>query len=205
MSYFNGGSQGFVMMPPDRISRFAQPWLRYICIAGVSAASDADELRHHGVTHVYTLMSANDPDLVRLLRRLAIPQRFTRVDDEERVDIIAVARRLYPQMERDRRSRPDACILVHCRAGWSRSASTLLYHLMRSWRMPLRHAWRMPLRHAWRLLKEARPVADPNNGFRAQLHRWDQQQQEMRYLCGLEAAYRLDQRGYTKPRYEASL
>jgi hypothetical protein len=75
----------------------------------------------------------------------------------------AVCRRAYRKLDRDRRKQ-DARILVHCQAGISRSASFLIYHLMRS--------WEMTFDVAFRVVKQARKRINPNQGFRAQLRIW---------------------------------
>lgn len=134
-SYYNPGPFGWVRAPADRISRFADPKLCYLAISGVEAATNEAELLCHNITHVVTLMNRLDPDLERLLARIGIRQHFVSIDDAPDVDLLAVARRLYPLLDRWRRDiqDDDGCILVHCRMGISRSATLVLYHLMRSW------------------------------------------------------------------------
>jgi protein-tyrosine phosphatase len=59
----------------------------------------------------------------------------------------------------------DGKVLVHCYAGVSRSVSVVCYHLMKSRKIPFLDA----LAH----VQSIRPIADPNNGFREQLTRWE--------------------------------
>jgi hypothetical protein len=47
-------------------------------------------------------------------------------------------------------------------------------------------SWRLPIRTAFTMLHRARPIVDPNNGFRKQLNEWNERAQCMRYLCGLD-------------------
>lgn len=52
-------------------------------------------------------------------------------------------------------------ILVHCAAGISRSASIVIYHLMKTYKITYNDALNM--------LRQVRPIVNPNNGFEKQL------------------------------------
>jgi protein-tyrosine phosphatase len=54
-------------------------------------------------------------------------------------------------------------VLVHCAAGISRSASIVIYILMRK--------YNCPYSAAYQFLKRRRPIIDPNPGFQLQLKR----------------------------------
>ena len=58
-------------------------------------------------------------------------------------------------------------MLVHCFAGVSRSASVVLAYLMRE------HG--LSLRAAFKLAKAKRPFINPNEGFRVQLQKYEQE------------------------------
>ncbi len=163
-----------MQMPP--FYRYADAFkdnrLRYILIGALGAAEDEHHLRHLGVTHVYSVM--NHP-LKPYCNGIVF--RSWKVEDEVDVDIMLVARKVYRQLDVDRRV-AGARILIHCRAGISRSASVVLYHLMRS--------WTMTFEDAYTLLKQIRPMVDPNPGFRRQLREWSDTARGTRYLCALE-------------------
>ncbi|KAL0175932.1 hypothetical protein M9458_028262, partial [Cirrhinus mrigala] len=53
-------------------------------------------------------------------------------------------------------------ILVHCKMGVSRSASTVIAYLMKQ------QGW--ALDHALNHVRERRPIVQPNEGFLKQLH-----------------------------------
>lgn len=57
-------------------------------------------------------------------------------------------------------------MLVHCRAGVSRSASIVIVYVMRKYNIPLREAYERV--HA------KRPVIAPNNGFWRQMIRYEE-------------------------------
>lgn len=166
-----------------RISRFKEPWLGYLCISACPAAESEDELHAHGITHVYSLMSSARPDAstTALYRRRGIVHHHVHVEDDIWVDIIRVARRWYRTLDRERRQ-PGARILVHCHAGMSRSASFVLYHLMRS--------WNMQRSVAYAILSDARDVISPNPGFRQQLIAWNEARAHSQLLCAFEAVFK---------------
>lgn len=167
----------------QRICRFSEPRLSYLCISGLEGAENEKQLRAHGITHVYSLLCERSApsSLTELLGRLGIAHHYIQIDDSVNINIVRVARKWYRTLDRERRM-PNACILVHCLAGISRSASFVLYHLMRS--------WSMKLSDAYRILYDARSVIDPNPGFRYQLKEWSETQQISQYLCGIEAHFK---------------
>jgi len=166
----------------NSLGQHGRSWLDYVLISNIHTAEDEGMLAANGITHVYSLLEFPSPplDLSSVMHKLQIKHRYVRIDDCETADILAVGRKWYRQIDRDRRE-PRARILFHCAAGQSRSASLLLYHLMRS--------WRMPFHRAYQILKDARPEVLPNLGFFRQLRDWDQTAQSMRYLLGCEALF----------------
>lgn len=88
-----------------------------------------------------------------------------KVDDETKVDIIKVAKRIHKIIEKTRNHNKghsgDQAILVHCDAGISRSVSCIIYHLMKS--------WKFLFNEAYRYVRNIRPFVQPNEGFRNQL------------------------------------
>jgi len=156
---------------------FCDPRFHYLLIGGLGAAEDDAQLMHLRVTYVYTFME------LPLAGKGApgIVYRHFYARDSTKFDMLAPARAAYAHLDRDRRH-PNARILLHCRAGMSRSAFALLYHLMRS--------WRMLLADAYALLKEARPIVDPNDAFKQVLCEWNNSAEAARYLSAIAYLHR---------------
>jgi protein tyrosine phosphatase len=153
--------------PPPPISRAdglacADPRLVYLWIGSYLTATNTDELEARRITHIYSFLEepAAPKDILSACEEQSITHRYFRLDDEDSEDVLTVCQKAYRKLDRDRR-KSNARILIHCRAGISRSASFVLYHLMRSWKLSFEAAYRM--------LKFARPCIDPNHGFRRQL------------------------------------
>lgn len=62
-------------------------------------------------------------------------------------------------------------ILVHCMAGVSRSASMIIYYLMRK--------YNMSFEDAYKLVKSKRTIVNPNKSFQAQLKLYETMRQSM--------------------------
>lgn len=117
-------------------------------------AADKDLLVSHGITHVVNaatfIPNYHEPDLVyKRFEILDLPDSDLSPLFEPCCDFI------------DEALNSGGSVLVHCNAGVSRSVSLVVAYLM------LRKGMRFSA--ALSRVQEARPVARPNDGFRAQL------------------------------------
>jgi protein-tyrosine phosphatase len=150
----------------DTIDTFTDKRLAYLSISNQWAAQDATELKKHGITHVFSVTSECSSmreqmeagSTKRLYNTLGIQHQHYACEDQPSAAtrMMEVAEAICKRMDELRRL-PNTHILVHCRAGISRSATVLLYHLM--------HSWGMSDEEALLCLKQTRPVVQPNDGF----------------------------------------
>ncbi|KXJ12801.1 Dual specificity protein phosphatase 19 [Exaiptasia diaphana] len=127
-------------------------------ISSQDGASNYTELMDHQITHILNVATGvknayPEEFIYRKIELLDIPE--TRIDQHfsEMIDFINTGCR-------------DGAVLVHCNAGISRSSTAVIAYLM--------HSMRMTLSDALELVREARPVAKPNDGFMKQLQEYEQ-------------------------------
>ncbi|KAG6475321.1 hypothetical protein ZIOFF_064539 [Zingiber officinale] len=128
----------------------------HVFLGGDAAARDRATLRRHGITHVLNCAGAACPDHFR--GELEYSTLWLR--DSPAEDLAPVLYDAFDFLERARAA-PRGRALVHCRRGASRSAALVVAYLM--WRRAL------TFDRALRAVRVARPSADPNLGFAAQL------------------------------------
>lgn len=116
-------------------------------------------LRHLGVTHILTVASQLTPAFV---------DRFTykhvEIDDLHTENVMEHFESCIEFIDQARQAQSN--VLVHCRAGVSRSASVVIAYVMQAEKM----GWEAALNY----VRERRPVVCPNVGFRTQLQTWEQ-------------------------------
>ena len=81
------------------------------------------------------------------------------IEDNRNVDIISVAKECYGHIEKCEQENKH--ILIHCQAGKSRSASVIIYYLMKKYDLSFNNAYGK--------LKKIKPDIGLNNGFYSQL------------------------------------
>ncbi|WIA16668.1 hypothetical protein OEZ85_013331 [Tetradesmus obliquus] len=115
------------------------------------------ELRAAGITHVLQAGAELAP---------SHPAHFTykklSVSDQEDEDLVAVFQEAFDFIDEGRMS---GGVLVHCAQGVSRSAAVLTAYLMSH----ARFSFETALSH----VQQARPIADPNQGFRLQMQEFE--------------------------------
>lgn len=122
---------------------------------------DCSALRHRKVTHVVSVVSAEQ----RRLPSFIVGHHYLRVDDRE-----AAAQDMadgFGGIVRfiDRARREGGTVYVHCGAGISRAPTAAAAYLI--WRL------RLPAAAAVSLLRRARPCVRPNVGFVRALKAWE--------------------------------
>ncbi|XP_064614144.1 dual specificity protein phosphatase 19-like [Liolophura sinensis] len=116
-------------------------------------AHNLELLRKYGVTHILNVATYVDniyPDLFKYMdiQLLDIPETNIMVCFDQAFQFIEEAR-------------ATGCVLVHCNAGVSRSATIVIAYLMKT--AHYSH------KEAFKYLRELRPAVCPNAGFMAQL------------------------------------
>lgn len=167
----------------------------YLFISDIDAAGDPSELKKHGITHVYSFLG-HENEIKREVRNMylgaTIFRRFYQLWDDTAVApyLLGILERAQLQLELDcQLSR--ARILIHCQAGISRSASFVLYHMMKSHQMTYSTA------HT--LLKASRPAIQPNRGFYRELKQMSDDAETLRLLTAWETCHRVSNSLFDDP------
>ena len=136
-----------------------------VYLGSLKAAKSKRTLNAIGATHVICLTGpiGGFPRLAH--RDLHYASAHIEDTEEAELQMRAVLQPFSDFFEEALESKPKTVVLVHCRAGVSRSACVLAACLMRH--MHLRAS------EALRLLQSRRCIADPNEGFRRALLWWE--------------------------------
>ncbi|XP_066505549.1 protein phosphatase Slingshot homolog 3 isoform X2 [Hoplias malabaricus] len=128
--------------------------LDYLYLGSEWNAANFDELQKNNVGYILNVTREIDN---------FFPESFTymniRVYDVEATDLLSHWNNTYMFINEARKS--GQTVLVHCKMGVSRSASTVIAFLMKQ------QGW--PLEHALNHVRERRPIVQPNEGFLKQL------------------------------------
>jgi Dual specificity phosphatase, catalytic domain/Gelsolin repeat len=135
----------------------------HVYLGSDSAARDRAALRRHGITHILNCVGSACPDYFRGDNELVYKTLW--LHDSPGEDLASILYDAFDFLESVVVALPPngGRVLVHCVRGASRSAAVVVAYLM--WH----HA--LPFDAALRKVRAARPVADPNLGFAAQLLR----------------------------------
>eukprot|EP01062_Namystynia_karyoxenos_P071833 TRINITY_DN675_c0_g2_i1.p1 TRINITY_DN675_c0_g2~~TRINITY_DN675_c0_g2_i1.p1 ORF type:complete len:378 (+),score=118.33 TRINITY_DN675_c0_g2_i1:90-1136(+) len=112
-------------------------------------------LEEHGITHILSLTRQRVPEEVRS----AFNWKQIQVSDTPQTSIAHTFEAAFGHIEAAKEA--GGKVFVHCRAGVSRVSCVTIAYAMKSQKIKLREAYLM--------VKRARPVANPNKGFLAQL------------------------------------
>lgn len=134
-------------------------------ISDFSTATNAELLRKHGITHIVCCCPAAF-DLTKGARRLGQESGIERLEldafedsSNQPLDVPLAA--ALPFIESALAASADNRVLVHCAQGVSRSCSIVMCWLIKQ------HA--MTYDDALALIKETRPICNPNTSFERQL------------------------------------
>jgi len=132
---------------------------RNIFIGDHNAASNLNILNNYGITHI-----VNCAQEVKNYFETTHPKKLKYINlglldaDDGIVPSVPEA---YTYISSILLDNPDAKFLVHCHMGMSRSASMVLYYLMKT--------YRYDYDRALKLLKKCRPIVRPNDSYSDQL------------------------------------
>eukprot|EP00931_Biecheleriopsis_adriatica_P004398 TRINITY_DN106077_c0_g1_i1.p1 TRINITY_DN106077_c0_g1~~TRINITY_DN106077_c0_g1_i1.p1 ORF type:complete len:326 (+),score=69.52 TRINITY_DN106077_c0_g1_i1:164-1141(+) len=164
---------GTLWVGKERIQCLQEPGLEDVAIGCLKAARCGEELHTSaGVTHVINASGLDYPRCSEI-SYLDLP-----VDDKEDADISQHFEACGAFIDAARCGEgTSGVVLVHCKAGRSRSASLLAAWLVRSGRS---------LEEALEAVKRARPIAQPNPGFLEQLRAYSSAMQSAPRARGRE-------------------
>lgn len=128
--------------------------LPYLYFGSMEVAADPSILEHHGITHIFSVIGEPEVEFEDILYEYSIGIR-------DRSDQF-----ILPELVRcndfiNQARRRGGIVLVHCRAGISRSAAFAIGHLILT--------YGFTFHDALDLVRSDRPEADPNDGFCDQL------------------------------------
>ncbi|KAJ0395904.1 hypothetical protein P43SY_000410 [Pythium insidiosum] len=150
----------------------------FLFIGGAAAAKDKDSLQQQGITHIINCAATVAPS--------HYPDDFIyyniRLRDHSSQDIGRYFYNVFDFIEKARRR--GGKIFVHCVKGISRSPTMAIAYLM----------WfkRIDVNKALELVRQARPVVDPNAGFIFQLTEWDHLRPTRRLKLQQPVCFRID-------------
>jgi len=128
-----------------------------IYIGDVRSANNENLLREHGITHIVNateeLPNFHPPPKFHYLK--------LNLKDNRSEDLLRVLEPTFQYISSVIRYNPRAKVLIHCHMGMSRSASLVIYYMMRRRGMTFDAALDK--------LKVLRPLVNPNVSYRAQL------------------------------------
>ena len=134
----------------------------HVCmfVGAVDVIHDINLLENHKVTHILN---------VTTMAMVDFPDRFiykhVSITDLPETNIVASFDECFLFIDSARQS--EGCVLVHCMAGVSRSATIVIAYLMKSEGMTFRAAFDH--------VKQRRPCICPNEGFQRQLKEFGEQ------------------------------
>jgi hypothetical protein len=126
-----------------------------VCIGNEYGARNSDDLALRGVSHIVTAIGVLDEPLAGIVYHSAYYADTPDVDPMPHWDAAA------DFIDEALRAAPANRVLVHCAAGMSRSASTLIYYLVKY------HGLSYQAAHD--AVKAERDIIRPNRGFEARL------------------------------------
>ncbi|KAJ3288592.1 hypothetical protein HK104_008069 [Borealophlyctis nickersoniae] len=114
-----------------------------------------EKLQALGITHILNMAAEVKND--RLSQGNHFVLKWCKCEDHAEHDVESALKEAIDFIAQARASSPNAVILVHCKAGRSRSSTAVIAYLLAK--------ERMTLREAYETVKRARPGVSPNLGF----------------------------------------
>lgn len=134
----------------------------YLFVTSIEGAENIQQLQEENIGFMVNVADINhSPSVLQKYKALNIEYLWRPMQDDEKEDLLKFARPIHRRIQKYRRHNPEKTILIHCRAGASRSVAIVMYHLIRN--------WHMSYTQALTLIEAARPIIDPNDGFRTTL------------------------------------
>ena len=143
-------------MIKSEISRLIPDYLGFLFIGSLSSAKNIEELARLGITYVLTVarISGVEFEYAENIRHLKI-----QIEDHPASNILSVSEECFGFI--DAAVNNNSKILVHCASGISRSVTICTMYIMK------RYA--LSAKVALAIIRECRPLANPNIGFMHQI------------------------------------
>jgi len=154
--------------------------LPYLYISDYESSECINLLFHYNILTICTISYRNHNKLfIEECNKSNIKlNQFKIEDDGDLVNIIPLCKKIYKIIEKSRIHNNIHynyhSILVHCDAGISRSASVIIYYLMKSYK------WNY--NESYIYLKNIRNIISPNEGFRDQLKLLEKKQNKIKII-----------------------
>lgn len=134
----------------------------YLYLGDIEISHDYDWLEANRIGFVINISELfKNPDVIETYEDMGIDHFHYYLYDSPGEDIISAAFILNQKINEWLDENPHRCVLVHCAAGISRSASVVIFHLMTECGMTYNEA------HGYVLM--LRPRIKPNTGFELKL------------------------------------
>jgi len=130
-------------------------------LGNLQSAQDPELLQQNGITHILSLLSPRTPFHLPPPLDNVITRQLVELTDEAETNILVFITSCLDFLETTLSASSNNKVLVHCRAGISRSASVVIAFLMK-------HE-NISFDDALETVRNARPRVHPNRGFRSQL------------------------------------
>lgn len=145
----------------------------YLYISDWHSISDPNAVAEHKIDNVISIMDWSPPEeWCEKCHLLNIKTFYYEIDDHPSVNIIPIAEQIHTQIEQMKSQ--GETVLLHCQAGVSRSATVVLFHLLKLNRLLWGDDWTKYATVSEQVvfLKTKRPIVHPNYGFILQLKQY---------------------------------
>merc|ERR1712225_201564 len=145
--------------PPSNMALSRVPGDEDLFVGGIFTLRRKSALEEKGITHIVSVLKYDFKDFEQY-QHLSIE-----VDDVDDENLLVEFERTGKFIEKGLKSEKDGKkggVLVHCAMGKSRSVTVTIAYLLRKYPQ---HT----VKSALELIRESRPIAEPNDGFMAQL------------------------------------
>src|SRR5665648_930522 len=143
---------------------------KYLYLSDWHSVSDPNAVAEHNIDNVISIMDwSPSEEWCQKCSLLNIKTFHYEIEDDPNANIIPVCEQIHIQIERIKSQ--NETVLLHCRAGRSRSATVVLLHLLKSNRLLWNDDWTKysTVSEQVVFLKFKRPVVHPNYLFIRQL------------------------------------
>lgn len=140
-----------------------------IYIGDLASASNEEELKKNGITHVVSVINGGSEIFED------INYKIIHINDDEWVDIKAHFADVVQYIENTLTENNDNKIMVHCQRGVSRSVSVVMAYLLKTkndQNKISKENIKDEVEQTLKEIKEHRPIAEPNTGFMKKLEEY---------------------------------
>lgn len=152
-------SQDLHAADESNTSDVGQEILPGLFLGSLEAALSHTWCKQHNITHIVSALIQSDRERWSIFP--AATQLLLRIEDSASQDMTIPIRKVHTWIDDVKRGKPNTRVLIHCRAGISRSATLMIAYMIRS--------LQYTAESALALVQSKRPQAQPIEGFLQQL------------------------------------